>query len=289
MTPKSQPSFPQDPHPSLGPRAGRARRSGRSRCSAGVAWAFLQPWRLTMLHPARRRASGGSSSSRRCSSSSPGCSSTRSSPAGIVRDLEEARAPDAAARRARPLAVRDRASSSSGCCCSRRRSSAARSGASGSGAPTSGRRSLFGLGVFMWPVMVFFTNSTIHMLAHSAWAQMMMLAGARRARARQREAQERVVEAVRAARVRGLGRGVSDPRGEPVALLALGVRPPRVRLDPARRRALPARRRVQAALARLHGRLRARAASPIAVALYTSRDVAPVFGHLDPTAGVAHR
>jgi hypothetical protein len=30
---------------------------------------------------------------------------------------------------------------------------------------------LFGIGVFMWPVMVFFTNSTIHMLAHSAWAR----------------------------------------------------------------------------------------------------------------------
>ena len=30
----------------------------------------------------------------------------------------------------------------------------------------------------MWPVMVFFTNSTIHMLAHRAWAQVMMLAGA---------------------------------------------------------------------------------------------------------------
>ena len=27
----------------------------------------------------------------------------------------------------------------------------------------------------------------------------------------------------------------------------------------------------------------------IAVALYSSRDVAPIFGHLDPTAGVAHR
>src|SRR6476469_8705276 len=36
----------------------------------------------------------------------------------------------------------------------------------------------FGLGVLMWPVMVFFTNSTIHMLAHSAWAQVMMFAGA---------------------------------------------------------------------------------------------------------------
>ncbi len=37
---------------------------------------------------------------------------------------------------------------------------------------------LFGMGVLMWPVMTFFTNSTIHMLAHGAWAQVMMVAGA---------------------------------------------------------------------------------------------------------------
>ncbi len=37
---------------------------------------------------------------------------------------------------------------------------------------------LFALGVLMWPVMVFFTNSTIHMVAHGAWAQTMMLARA---------------------------------------------------------------------------------------------------------------
>jgi hypothetical protein len=36
----------------------------------------------------------------------------------------------------------------------------------------------FLMGVFMWPVMVFFTSSAIHMLAHGAWAQAMMLAGA---------------------------------------------------------------------------------------------------------------
>jgi len=36
----------------------------------------------------------------------------------------------------------------------------------------------FLMGIFMWPVMVFFTSSTIHMLAHGAWAQTMMLAGA---------------------------------------------------------------------------------------------------------------
>ena len=37
---------------------------------------------------------------------------------------------------------------------------------------------IFLMGVLMWPVMVFFTNSTIHMLAHGAWAEVMMLAGA---------------------------------------------------------------------------------------------------------------
>ena len=36
----------------------------------------------------------------------------------------------------------------------------------------------FGMGVLMWPVMTFFTSSAIHMLAHGAWAQVLMLAGA---------------------------------------------------------------------------------------------------------------
>ena len=37
---------------------------------------------------------------------------------------------------------------------------------------------IFAMGVLMWPVMVFFTNSAIHMVAHGAWAQTLMLAGA---------------------------------------------------------------------------------------------------------------
>ncbi len=37
---------------------------------------------------------------------------------------------------------------------------------------------LFMIGVFMWPVMVFYTSSAIHMLAHGVWAQAMMVAGA---------------------------------------------------------------------------------------------------------------
>jgi hypothetical protein len=37
---------------------------------------------------------------------------------------------------------------------------------------------IFAMGVLMWPVMVFFTNSTIHMVAHGSWAEVLMLAGA---------------------------------------------------------------------------------------------------------------
>ena len=36
----------------------------------------------------------------------------------------------------------------------------------------------FGLGVLMWPVMTFYTNSAIHMVAHSTWAQALMVMGA---------------------------------------------------------------------------------------------------------------
>lgn len=36
----------------------------------------------------------------------------------------------------------------------------------------------FALGVLLWPVAVFFTSSTLHMLAHSSWAEVAMLAGA---------------------------------------------------------------------------------------------------------------
>jgi len=36
----------------------------------------------------------------------------------------------------------------------------------------------FLMGIFMWPVMVFYTTSAIHMLAHGVWAQAMMVAGA---------------------------------------------------------------------------------------------------------------
>jgi hypothetical protein len=36
----------------------------------------------------------------------------------------------------------------------------------------------FAVGLMLWPVMVFFTNSAVHMLAHGVWAQTMTVAGA---------------------------------------------------------------------------------------------------------------
>lgn len=35
----------------------------------------------------------------------------------------------------------------------------------------------FAMGLLLWPVMVFFTNSAIHMIAHGTWAQTMTIAG----------------------------------------------------------------------------------------------------------------
>jgi hypothetical protein len=35
----------------------------------------------------------------------------------------------------------------------------------------------FVMGVCMWPVMIMFTNATLHMLAHAIWAEVLLLAG----------------------------------------------------------------------------------------------------------------
>lgn len=37
---------------------------------------------------------------------------------------------------------------------------------------------LFLMGMFMWGVSLAYTNSTVHMIAHGLWAQMMMISGA---------------------------------------------------------------------------------------------------------------
>ena len=136
---------------------------------------------------------------------------------------------------------------------------------------------LFGLGVCMWPVMVFFTNSTVHMLAHGVVGAGDDARRRRRARPRQREAARASCWKLRVpARARRLGRRLPDPRAEPVALLALGVRPPRLRLDRCSLGALfPLGARVQAALAASSAPASRSSSSPSRSRSTARRDVAP--------------
>jgi len=146
----------------------------------------------------------------------------------------------------------------------------------------------FALGVFMWPVMVFFTNSTVHMLAHSVWAQTMMLAGAAElglvSGKLKSESWKLCVPLMFAVSGAAFLIHESNPwlysRSAFVhhacgwllligALFPLGA-------------AFKPRSWVFAGGYAL-------VIVAISIALYSSRDVAPVFGHLDPAAGVPHR
>lgn len=147
---------------------------------------------------------------------------------------------------------------------------------------------LFGLGVLMWPVMVFFTNSTIHMLAHSAWAQTMMLAGA-----------------AELGLVRGKLRSELWKLAVPVAFAVSGAAfliheaNPWLYSRSAFVHHVCGWTLLVGALFPLGVAFKPRSFTfgagyaltfvALAVALYTSRDVAPIFGHLDPSAGVPHR
>jgi hypothetical protein len=147
---------------------------------------------------------------------------------------------------------------------------------------------LFGLGLLMWPVMVFFTNSTIHMVAHGAWAQSMMLAGAAEL---------------------GLVRGKLHNRAWHLALpFALAVSGTAILVHEQNGWLFARAAFLHHALgwtaiigaifplvAVLRPRSRTWAAGlaltlvVISVMLYSDRDVAPVFGHLSERAGVPHR
>jgi hypothetical protein len=144
------------------------------------------------------------------------------------------------------------------------------------------------MGVLMWPVMVFFTNSTIHMLAHGSWAQVMMLAGAAEL---------------------GLVRGKLHNRywhlTMPLAFVVGGVS----FLIHEQNSWLFARSAflhhvigwmmIVAALFPLFTTFRPRSALwrsgfaltfvVLGVLLYCDRDTAPIFGHLSPLAGEQHR
>jgi hypothetical protein len=147
---------------------------------------------------------------------------------------------------------------------------------------------LFALGVFMWPVMTFFTNSTIHMVAHGAWAQTMMLAGAAELGLVRGKLHHRAwrLAVPLALAVSGIALLVHEQNGWLFARAAflhhvlgwtslIGAIFPLVAILRPR--------------SRVWGTGLALTFVVIAVLLYADRDVAPIFGHLSSLAGEPHR
>ena len=146
----------------------------------------------------------------------------------------------------------------------------------------------FSLGVLMWPVMTFFTNSTLHMLAHGAWAEVLMAAGAVElalVRGKLQSPAWRLMMAAAFA-VSGLAFLVHEQNTwffQRSSFLhhLLGWTLLVAAIFPLARSVRP-RSHVAAAGFALTFVV-------IAVFLYCDRDVAPVFGHLSPLAGPPHR
>jgi hypothetical protein len=146
----------------------------------------------------------------------------------------------------------------------------------------------FGLGVLMWPVMVFFTNSTIHMLAHSSWAQVMMLAGAAELGLVSGKLKNELWKLAVPGMFAVSGAAFLIHEANPWffsrsafvhhvcgwTLLVGALFPLGAAFKPR---------------SFVFNTGYALVIVGIAVVLYTSRDVSPIFGHLDPSAGVARR
>jgi hypothetical protein len=147
---------------------------------------------------------------------------------------------------------------------------------------------MFAMGLAMWPVMVFFTSSTLHMLAHGSWAEVMMFAGAAELGLATGKLRSRFwrLPIVLAFVVTGAAFLVHEQNpwffqrssflhhllgwtflGAAVFPLGRAIKP----------------------RSALFGSGFALAFVVVAVFLYCDRDIAPVFGHLSPLAGVQQR
>jgi hypothetical protein len=146
----------------------------------------------------------------------------------------------------------------------------------------------FAMGVLLWPVMVLYTNSTIHMIAHGAWAEVLMLGAATELGLVRGKLQSRWwrLGMTSVYLVSGIAFLVHEQNAwffQRSSFLhhllgwtmVVGAAFPLVRaLRP--RWAL-----ANAGIALVF--------AVVAVALYSDRDLAPVFGHLSPLAGEPHR
>ncbi len=142
----------------------------------------------------------------------------------------------------------------------------------------------FALGLLLWPVSVFFTSSTLHMVAHASWAETAMVAGATQlALVRGKLRSELWTLAVSAAMVvSGFAFLIHEQNGWLFSraaflhhtlgwtLLAAAIFPVGQALRP--------RRFVWNAGFAMTWVI-------VAVLLYADRDVAPIFGHLSSLAG----
>lgn len=143
-------------------------------------------------------------------------------------------------------------------------------------------------GVLMWPVMVLFTSSTVHMLVHGSWAQAMMVAGAAHLALERGKLKSRYWELTMPLTflVGGAGLLLHEPNGwfyQRSAFLhhALGWTLIVGALFPAGRLVRP-RSFVYTGGYALTIVL-------MAVLLYCDRDVAEIFGRISPEAGTPHR
>jgi len=146
----------------------------------------------------------------------------------------------------------------------------------------------FALGVLLWPVMAFFTNSSIHMYAHGSWAEVLMLAGG-----------------AELGLVHGRLRSPWWRLTWPLALIVTGTafivheQNPWFFARSAFLHHLLGWTFIGAAIFPLALMWKPRSAAlqacfalsilAVSVMLFTDRDVAPIFGHLSPLAGPPHR
>jgi hypothetical protein len=146
----------------------------------------------------------------------------------------------------------------------------------------------FGMGVLMWPVMAFFTNSAIHMYAHGSWAEVMMLAGGAElglVHGRLKSRWWRLTMPLAFA-VTGTAFIVHEQNAwffQRSAFLhhLLGWTFLIAAVVPLGLVFRPRSAALQSAFALVF--------VVVATMLYCDRDLAPVFGHLSPLAGVPHR
>jgi hypothetical protein len=146
----------------------------------------------------------------------------------------------------------------------------------------------FGMGLFMWPVMVFYTSSTLHMIAHGCWAEVMMLGGAAELGLATGKLKSQYWRLMMFAAFVVTGAAFLVHEQLPwffqrSAFLhhLLGWTFLAASIFPLGRALRPRRMIFVGGLAL--------SLVVVGIMLYSDRDVAPVFGHLSPLAGTPHR